>query len=103
MNPVLKEKWVAALRSGQYKQGKKCLRTYKNTFCCLGVLVDIAYPKRWERSVGSFSYSGNRTDLLDTDLELPEFCQEKLIIMNDGMGEKPKTFLEIATWIEENL
>ena len=33
--------WVAALRSGEYEQGKDLLRAGNNTYCCLGVLVDV--------------------------------------------------------------
>lgn len=43
MDATIKEKWVAALRSGDYKQGKKVLHNEdNNTYCCLGVLCDIA-------------------------------------------------------------
>jgi len=46
MNADIKTKWVASLRSGQYKPGRDELRTpmQDGTFCyCpLGVLVDIA-------------------------------------------------------------
>lgn len=41
MNKEYKEKWIAALRSGKYKQGKGVLRNSNNEFCCLGVLCDI--------------------------------------------------------------
>lgn len=41
MNPELKEKWVAALRSGIYEQGRGYL-SRENKFCCLGVLCDVA-------------------------------------------------------------
>lgn len=41
MNPEIKQKWLSALRSGKYKQGKGRLRA-QDTFCCLGVLCDIA-------------------------------------------------------------
>jgi hypothetical protein len=41
MNPEIRAKWVAALRSGKYKQGRKALRD-GDTFCCLGVLCDLA-------------------------------------------------------------
>lgn len=40
MNPVVKQKWLAELRSGNYKQGRKLLKQ-KTEFCCLGVLCDI--------------------------------------------------------------
>lgn len=39
-------KWVAALRSGEYKQGKTYLNR-NNEYCCLGVLCEILeVPKR---------------------------------------------------------
>lgn len=42
-NPLtkeVKERWVKALRSGHYKQGKGRLKTVSG-YCCLGVLADI--------------------------------------------------------------
>ena len=41
MNKNIKEKWINALISGDYKQGKLALRQ-KDEFCCLGVLCDLA-------------------------------------------------------------
>ena len=41
MNPEVKKKWVAALRSGDYKQGQGRLKSSENEYCCLGVLCDI--------------------------------------------------------------
>jgi len=40
MKQEIKDKWVAALRSGEYKQGKNRLRT-DDTYCCLGVLCAV--------------------------------------------------------------
>ena len=40
MNSQVKEKWIAALRSGEYEQGKNKLRGSEG-FCCLGVLCDL--------------------------------------------------------------
>lgn len=40
MNQEVKAKWLAALRSGQYKQGPGYLRR-NDQFCCLGVLCDL--------------------------------------------------------------
>ena len=40
MNARIKKLWVAALRSGKYKQGHGGLRD-GDRFCCLGVLCDI--------------------------------------------------------------
>lgn len=47
MTPELKQKWIDALRSGRYAQGKERLVQHDNdtgesTYCCLGVLGNIA-------------------------------------------------------------
>lgn len=44
MNPEIKQKWLEALRSGQYKQGANYLRTesaHGVCHCCLGVLAEV--------------------------------------------------------------
>ena len=53
MNPEVKAKWVAALRSGEYKQVEGALKKGIG-FCCLGVLCDL-YAK--ERGVRKWSPS----------------------------------------------
>lgn len=40
MNPEVKARWVAALRSGEYKQTKGVLKK-NGGHCCLGVLCDL--------------------------------------------------------------
>jgi hypothetical protein len=42
MNPEIKARWVAALRSGEYTQGTAMLRSGTGCHCCLGVLTDLA-------------------------------------------------------------
>jgi len=39
-------KWLDALRSGEYKQGRMALRTMDDKFCCLGVSCEIAGLKK---------------------------------------------------------
>lgn len=41
MNEEIKAKWIAALRSGEYEQGRSSLRPSSNSYCCLGVLCDL--------------------------------------------------------------
>jgi hypothetical protein len=57
----IKELWVAALESGEYRQGEKALH-YENWHCCLGVLCDLHAQEtgsEWEnRTVGGRSYLG---------------------------------------------
>ena len=40
MKATIKKKWLKALRSGEYQQGKYWLKK-ADSFCCLGVLCDI--------------------------------------------------------------
>lgn len=52
-------KWVDALESGKYKQGKNKLGDHKSGFCCLGVgckVLKIDYDPRGSLSE-SFAYS----------------------------------------------
>ena len=54
--------WVAALRSGQYKQGRGYLAN-KGQFCCLGVACELAIAdgvkvKRKDRPSGVKEYDG---------------------------------------------
>jgi hypothetical protein len=51
MNKKIKDRWVKALRSGKYQQGKGVLcninsETGKREYCCLGVLSDLAVKSR---------------------------------------------------------
>ena len=51
MNSEVKVKWLAALRSGKYKQTTEVLRDCKG-FCCLGVLTDLYIQEKnqvWEK------------------------------------------------------
>lgn len=42
MKQEIKERWLEALRSGEYEQGRRRLMNEDNgTFCCLGVLTDL--------------------------------------------------------------
>ena len=41
MNPDVKEKWLTALRSGEYQQTTGVLNRGNKSFCCLGVLTDL--------------------------------------------------------------
>jgi hypothetical protein len=51
MNEAIKERWLAALRSGKYKQGRGKLKTVDDEYCCLGVLCELAVE---DGVIGSF-------------------------------------------------
>lgn len=42
MKTEIKERWLEALRSGNYEQGRRVLRSTDDHYCCLGVLCDLA-------------------------------------------------------------
>ena len=77
MKPNIKARWVAALRSGTYAQGKGTLHNEgENTFCCLGVLCDIE------------DLINTDTEVLDKDslhlVGLTATEQDVLAYLNDG-------------------
>lgn len=50
MTKELKEKWIEALRSGAYTQGRMRLKLCSSkgpSYCCLGVLCDLIDPNGW--------------------------------------------------------
>lgn len=91
MDKELAVKWIEALRSGKYKQGRSRLK-HSGRYCCLGVLCEVAgyTPKRHD------------VDLCLTPLseKLPKSIESDCIYMNDS---KRKSFAEIADYIEANL
>jgi hypothetical protein len=88
----LKEKWVAALSSGKYKQGRSFLYSLRtDAFCCLGVYEVECNGKR--KSDINHSSWGTIYRYIGTK-------ENELVKMNDGEG---KSFAEIADWIEANL
>ncbi len=48
MNPEIKDKWLKALRSGEYKQAFAVLKS-TDGFCCLGVLCDIYLKEKSQK------------------------------------------------------
>lgn len=109
MKPELKTKWIRALRSGKYKQGRGRLRTQKSSMCCLGVLCDITDPKGWNRTGRTWSYGPADTmitrSMMD-QLGIDGGVCSRLACMNDGDKEervKRHSFAQIADWIKANL
>ena len=113
MEAELKSRWTARLRSGEYRQGKGALRKLgkdSDSFCCLGVLCEIAVEDgkahlSKQHEVVGWNYNYNQENsLLPIELHAwSGIClddREELMSMNDAAG---KTFEEIADWIDENL
>ena len=116
MNPQVKAKWLDALRSGYYEQGKGKLRT-ETGFCCLGVLCDLYAEEHkdvhWKTSYveGDYTFLGREgtlpekvVDWADLKSSTPSVSYEndtyELAMLNDSVE---LSFDEIADVIEEQL
>lgn len=111
----LVRRWVDALRSGDYCQGKGALRRQLAdgtcVWCCLGVLADVADPTRWrgpESWTADFSYgsSDHIGSLHKWTWETwvgdeGDVTQMYLTVLNDGSPDAtPRSFNEIADLLE---
>jgi hypothetical protein len=100
MDASLKAKWTAALRSGEYEQGKGFLRM-EGSFCCIGVLGDIQ-----GMDFDSRGYDNASCELGDKYAAgLSFYDRDTLARMNDGdsrFNNKKFTFDEIADFIDAN-
>jgi hypothetical protein len=98
MTKELKQKWVAALRSGEFKQGEGCLYDERtNSYCCLGVCaVLMGYDKSTlKKPVTLPDYSATPEKTWEA---IVGKNYETLIAMND----KSVPFTEIADYIDKN-
>lgn len=116
MNPAIRDRWVAALRSGQYPQAFNNLRT-DDGFCCYGVLCELAVqdgvipPPEREPSTATYAY-GNAASLLPPPVKAwaeIQFKQMGLAKANDGWTSRDGAnhpsvgFAQIADFIEHGL
>lgn len=130
MRSEIKEKWLEALRSGEYKQTTGSLHD-STGFCCLGVLCDL-YMKvadvTWEASdVHPFDdnrkryYVAEDGEVLNADELLPGVVADwaglddidpQIVSEDDGevwsdtlstLNDDGHTFEQIASYIEESL
>jgi hypothetical protein len=96
MNSELKQKWIAALRSGNYEQADHRLRRVRHgnvSYCCLGVLLCVS---------GRYRVFGNDENEYYgfINAELGDATRSQLAGMNDYQG---RTFAEIADYIEQTI
>lgn len=109
--------WVEALRSDKYAQGKGKLRA-GDSFCCLGVLCDLAGEK-WtptETYEGPAFATSETDEIYDASKKAMEFVGLKdatggydVDVEDEGydttladQNDRGKTFAEIADIIESN-
>jgi hypothetical protein len=105
----LKQKWIDALRSGNYPQGQGCLKSPNLEYCCLGVLCDVlGLEWVYDQNRSSYGVKGDHVSLVFNNLPfslrqklmLSENHANQLIDMNDTWGNR---FNHIADWIEANI
>lgn len=117
MNPEIKAKWVAALRSGEYKQGRSNLRSEDESFCCLGVLCDL-YSREFGERWADPSKDADWFSFMNQDNTLPRSLKGWAGLTNAGgdpvtingvhaelweHNDDGRTFAEIADAIEAQL
>jgi hypothetical protein len=98
MNPEIKARWTAALRSGEYPQGTNYLRS-EDGFCCLGVLCDLAVKDGiiTEAGPGFGSVYWEYADSADEAL-LPWAVQEWAGLHESNPHVDPASLPEGVTW-----
>lgn len=91
----LKKEWIAALRSGKYKQGRGSLYDdINNTYCCLGVLgVCAQLPLETLSHRGYLREFGKEYHLLCCSTQ-------SLLATRNDVGH---SFEAIADYIEKNI
>lgn len=111
------EKWIKALRSGDYKQGDEMLMTYSEEYCCLGLACKIAGITPKSGYTYGFPYDLQRLEKFDLTA-LPELLREECAGIYNldkpaneqvnfnctvaRLNDSGYTFIEIADWIESN-
>lgn len=106
---ALKAKWVAAMRSGEYRQAREVLRKDVRggfAYCCLGVLCEVTGRTQWKpaKANGISCYTLGRTgrwgkppEIVRNAVRMGEAAMSALVVLNDDAN---KRFSTIATWIE---
>jgi hypothetical protein len=105
-----KEKWIAALRSGEYKQAKGTLYDpHTDSFCCIGVAGHLCGVDK-ERLI-DFKMIGiiDHPDVMPAPKQYPDAIsitkqfEEDVARKLSSKNDKGYSFSEIADWIEEHL
>lgn len=109
MNSDIKKRWVEALTSGEYIQGKGALRDPDNKYCCLGVLCDLHNRETngkwcWEKDTVSpfYKYLGKMAMLPNIVRTWSGVMVENHRKLSD-MNDSGVSFKGIAEYIDKNL
>ncbi len=105
MNKEIKERWIKALNSGEYKQGTTFLNG-PNGYCCLGVLCDLAAKDglgEWEGVYGSKTFISSSWNLPSMVNEWAGYINGLVVAELMGLNDSDVPFTEIAKVIEAKL
>jgi hypothetical protein len=121
MKKEVAQKWVEALRSGEYQQSMKALKTVEASaesrtgYCCLGVLCDLSRVGSWRSTkspeLAAYQTGNEINDYQNISWPPPEVLNWAGMRHNTGfidsqgyslsnMNDDGATFEEIAALIE---
>lgn len=117
MDNNIAREWIVELRSGNYGQATGTLKGEENTYCCLGVLCEIAVRKgiistpQYLDSFGGWFYQADGNVLPYEVQSWADMASRNgaLYLENGpelflaGMNDNGATFDELADLIEENM
>lgn len=100
MDKEVKERWLTALKSGDYKKGVKTLRTSRGEFCCLGVLADLDDHLNEDGDLKNDRYyMGGVSPFFKSEYDISLLAVEELVVLND----KNETWDLVIDYIEKKL
>jgi hypothetical protein len=112
-----KDRWLKALRSGEFKQGTRCLRSQQDQYCCLGVAYEVNGGTWLPRKPGAgystaAAHPGRIAEASSKSVKLAlsqactvhqpeEFSVEEYLINRNDCQRR--SFVQIANWVEKHL
>lgn len=84
----LVEKWLIALRSGEYKQGMGQLRSINDEYCCLGVLAAQLPDASWGDPNTHYNSLSLRMGGQSHRAMLPFGALQRLTGLDEELGQK---------------
>lgn len=107
MNKELVDRWLEALESGEYKQGRGSLHPKGDTFCCLGVLCDLFGDGSWGIADNLNVYVPKNDGPITVSMPPGKLWDSLGLSINQGklanMNDKGKSFVEIAAYIRQEI
>jgi hypothetical protein len=106
MDTELKQQWLTALRSGEYKQGREFMRC-GDAYCALGVLCAISGEIRFtpivcDRYPGLYNSNCKDSDEGASSWVTKQISDEAYESIS-SMNDYGYTFRQIADYIEANI